>query len=169
MRVWIFCQYASVPSIGQYTGHYDLAKGLVAKGHDVTIFASSFSHYSFRETLLEPGETRREVVYDGVRFVWLRTPPYSANDWRRIRSMAVYARRATWAAMFRRPRPDVCLGVCFHPLAGLTAWLVALMKRARFVYEIRRLPDGQKNRITLYLQFLGSIEALSETMAVVIY
>ena len=139
MRVWIFCQYASVPSIGQYTGHYDLAKGLVAKGHDVTIFASSFSHYSFRETLLEPGETRREVVYDGVRFVWLRTPPYSANDWRRMRSMAVYAWRATWAAMFRRPRPDVCIGVCVHPLAGLTAWLVALLKRARFVYEIRDL------------------------------
>lgn len=139
MRVWIFCQYASVPSIGQYTGHFDLAKGLVAKGHDVTIFASSFSHYSFRETLLEPGETSREVDYEGVRFVWLRTPAYHANDWRRHRSMVVYALRAAWTALRRGPKPDVCIGVCVHPLAGLAAWLVAVLKRARFVYEIRDL------------------------------
>jgi glycosyltransferase involved in cell wall biosynthesis len=139
MKLWIFCQYASVPSIGQYTGHFDLARGLVAKGHDVTIFASSFSHYSFRETVLEPGETRREVVYDGVRFVWLRTPAYAANDWRRIRGMVVYAVRAAWAALRRRQKPDVCIGVCVHPLAGLTAWVVAMLKRACFVYEIRDL------------------------------
>ncbi len=139
MRVWIFCQYASVPSIGQYTGHFDLAKGLVAKGHDITIFASSYSHYSFRETLLEPGENRREVVYDGVQFVWLRTPPYSANDWRRSRGMVVYALRAAWAALRHGPKPDICIGVCVHPLAGLAAWLVAALKRARFVYEIRDL------------------------------
>lgn len=139
MNVWIFCQYASVPSIGQYTGHFDLAKGLVAKGHDVTIFASSFSHYSFHETVLKPGEHQRDVVYDGVRFVWLRTPAYTANDWRRIRSMVVYALRAGWAAVRRGPKPDICIGVCVHPLAGLTAWLIAMVRRARFVYEIRDL------------------------------
>jgi glycosyltransferase involved in cell wall biosynthesis len=53
--------------------------------------------------------------------------------------MAVYAWRAAWAAAWRRPKPDVCIGVCVHPLAGLTAWLVGAMRRARFVYEIRDL------------------------------
>ena len=139
LKIWIFCQYASVPSIGQYTGHFDLARGLVAKGHDVTIFASSFSHYSFRETVLAQGENAREVVYEGVRFVWLRTPTYTANDWRRIQGMIVYAVRAAWAALRRCQKPDVCIGVCVHPLAGLTAWLVATLRRARFVYEIRDL------------------------------
>jgi glycosyltransferase involved in cell wall biosynthesis len=139
VEIWIFCQYASVPSIGQYTGHFDLAKGLVAKGHEVTIFASSFSHYSFSETLLEAGEKRRDAVYDGVRFVWLRTPEYHRNDWRRVRSMGVYAWRATWAGLRLGAKPDICVGVCVHPLAGLAAWLVAAVKGIPFVYEIRDL------------------------------
>jgi glycosyltransferase involved in cell wall biosynthesis len=139
MNVWIFAHYASIPSLGQYTGHYDLARAWVARGHRVTIFASSFSHYTFRETVLAPGERIIETEHDGVRFVWLRTPPYRANDWRRVINMAVYAWRAARAAQRRADRPDVCIGVCVHPLAGLSAWLVARIRRAPFVYEIRDL------------------------------
>lgn len=139
MNVWIFAHYASIPALGQYTGHYDLAKELVAHGHRVTIFASSFSHYTFRETVLSEGETQCEAAHDGVGFVWLRTPPYRANDWRRVVNMVAYAARATVAALRRADRPDICLGVCVHPFAGLSAWLVARLRRARFVYEIRDL------------------------------
>jgi glycosyltransferase involved in cell wall biosynthesis len=139
MRIEIFAHYASVPDIGQYTGHYELAKGLVARGHQVTIRASSFSHYKFRETVLKAGERRREVWYDGVRFVWLATPAYHGNDSRRIRNMAIYAWRATLDSLLSKDRPDVCVGVCVHPLAGLAAWVVASIKGAAFVYEIRDL------------------------------
>ena len=139
MNVWIFAHYASVPSLGQYTGHYDLAKDLVAHGHRVTIFASSFSHYTFEETVLAADETQREAEHDGVRFVWLRTPPYRANDWRRVVNMLAYAARATVTALRRADRPDVCLGVCVHPFAGLSAWIVARLRSARFVYEMRDL------------------------------
>ena len=139
MNIWIFAHYASIPSLGQYTGHYDLAKEFVAHGHAVTIFASSFSHYTFRETVLADGETSREAAHDGVRFVWLRTPAYRANDWHRVINMMVYAGRATMAALRRSDRPDVCIGVCVHPFAGLSAWLVARLRKASFVYEIRDL------------------------------
>lgn len=139
MNVWMFCHYASVPAIGQYTGHYDLARGLVERGHRVTIFASSFSHYTFRETLLQKGQGSREENYSGVRFIWLKTPTYQANDWRRIRNMLVYSLRAGTLAGLRKERPDVCVGVCVHPFAALVAWLVARIKRARFIYEIRDL------------------------------
>jgi len=139
VNVWIFAHYAAIPSLGQYTGHYDLAKELVARGHGVTIFASSFSHYTFKETVLAGDEAQREAMHDGVRFVWLRTPSYRANDWRRVVNMLAYAARATVIALRRADRPDVCIGVCVHPFAGLSAWLVARLKRARFVYEIRDL------------------------------
>ena len=139
MNLWVFAHYASVPSLGQYTGHYDLARELVAHGHEVTIFASSFSHYTFRETVLSDKKTRLEANYEGVRLVWLRTPRYRANDWRRVANMFAYAVRATIAALRRKDRPDVCIGVCVHPLAGLSAWVVARLRGARFVYEIRDL------------------------------
>jgi len=139
MNVWIFAHYASIPSLGQYTGHYDLARELVARGHRVTIFASSFSHYTFRETVLSSGEKRREAAHDGVGFVWLRTPTYRANDWRRVINMLTYAARATMTALRRAEAPDVCVGVCVHPFAGFSAWLVARLRKARFVYEIRDL------------------------------
>jgi len=139
MNIWIFCHYASVPSIGQYTGHYDLARGLVEKGHRVTVFASSFSHYTFRETLLRENQYSLEEDYSGVRFVWLRTPPYRANDWRRICNMLVYSLRAGVLAVLRKEQPDVCIGVCVHPFAAVAAWIVAKIKRSPFVYEIRDL------------------------------
>ena len=139
MNVWIFSHYASVPGVGQYTGHYDLSRGLIEKGHSVTIFASSFSHYSFQETKLLPSEWHREEMIDGIRFVWIKTPFYNANDLRRIKNMLAFFFKSIVLGLRLKPRPDIAIGVCVHPLAGLAAWIVAKIRRAKFIYEIRDL------------------------------
>jgi len=45
MNIWIFNRYAHGPDLPGGTRHYDLGKELVRRGHQVTIFASSFQHY----------------------------------------------------------------------------------------------------------------------------
>lgn len=95
MNIWIFNQYAHPPDLPGGTRHYDLGRELVRRGHQVVIIATSFHHYMHKETRLKPGETWKVEEIDGMKFVWLRTPPYQRNDWRRVRNMVVFMFRAS--------------------------------------------------------------------------
>ncbi len=138
MRIWILNHYASPPDRPAGTRHYDFGRVLARQGHDVTIFASSFSHFSRREERLRPGERMRAEVVDGVRFVWIRTCSYSGNDRRRVRNMAGYALGAL-RAQRRFPRPDVVVGSSVHLAAAAAALLIGRLRRAPFVFEVRDL------------------------------
>lgn len=111
----------------------------------MVIFAASFHHYLHRETHLQPGERWKIEEVDGVQFVWIRTPQYQRNDWRRVVSMVSYMIRA-WRLGRRLPRsvpeigrPDVVIGSSVHLLAVLAAYWVAKRYKARFIMEVRDL------------------------------
>ena len=70
MRIWIVNHYASPSDQPTGTRHYDLGRMLERQGHDVTIFASGFSHVTLRENQLQANEGMRIGCTDGVRFVW---------------------------------------------------------------------------------------------------
>lgn len=145
MNIWIFNHYAQPPDLPGGTRHYDLGRQLVKRGHRVVIFATSFHHYLHRETRLQRGEQWKVEDVDGIRFVWIRTPPYWRNDWRRVRNMAVFMLRA-WRLGRKLPKqapevgkPDVVIGSSVHLLAVLAGYWVAAHFRARFVMEVRDL------------------------------
>jgi glycosyltransferase involved in cell wall biosynthesis len=138
MRIWIFNHYASPPDQPAGTRHYDLGRVLAREGHDVTIFASSFSHFTLREERLEPNERRRADCIDGVRFLWIRTTPYSGNDRRRVLNMLSYAFGAIRAQRRMSP-PDVVVGSSVHLAAVAAACLIGGMRRVPFVFEVRDL------------------------------
>lgn len=145
MNIWILNHYAHPPDTPGGTRHFDLGRELVRGGHRVTVFASSFHHYIHRETRLQPGEKWRVEEVEGVCFVWIRTPPYTGNDWRRVRNMLAFMLMALRLGR-RLPRivpdigkPDVVIGSSVHLLAVLAAYRVARRHRARFVMEVRDL------------------------------
>jgi glycosyltransferase involved in cell wall biosynthesis len=138
MNVWIINHYADTPD-RPATRTFDLSRQLVQRGHSVTIFAAGFSHYSFKEERIRPGEVAREENWAGVRFVWLKTFPYRENGWRRMLNMATFAWRAFWCAMRLREKPDVIIGVTVHPLAALCGYAVSVARRARFFFEVTDL------------------------------
>jgi glycosyltransferase involved in cell wall biosynthesis len=137
-RVWMVNHYADAPDRPNGTRHYDLARQLVERGHEVTIIAAGFSHVTGREERLAKGRLRKIESFDGVRFLWLRTLPYRGNTWRRQVNMLSFV--ATFlVASTREARPDVVIGSTVHPFAALGAWLVARARGARFLFEIRDL------------------------------
>ncbi len=83
MNIWIFNQYAIPPDLPGAPDITTWAGNWCSCGHQVVIIATSFHHYMHKETRLEAGEKWKVEDIDGVRFVWLRTPPYQRNDWRR--------------------------------------------------------------------------------------
>ena len=139
MNIWIFNQYADGPD-GQATRDYDRAKVLVGRGHSVTIFSAGFSQYTLRDDRLQPGERYKIESYGGVRFVWIKVPPYQRSDRRRAVNMAAFAWRAYWTARkIRGERPDVVIGTSVHPLAPASAYFVARRQKARFFFSVTDL------------------------------
>jgi len=145
MNIWIFNHYAITPDMPGGTRHYDLGRELVRRGHQVVIFATSFHHYLHREMRLRPGERWKIEDVEGVKFVWLRTPPYQRNDWRRVRNMVAFA---FWAWRMGQKLPklarevgksDMVIGSSPHLLTPLAAYWVARHHRAKFIMEVRDL------------------------------
>lgn len=138
MRIWILNHYATPPDCPTGTRHYDISRVLTKNGHDVTIFASSFNHITFREERLHRSERMRVERFEGIRFAWIRTTPYSRNDVRRALNMLSYALGTFWAQR-RMSRPDVVVGSSVHPLAAAAGWLIAGIRRVPFIFEVRDL------------------------------
>lgn len=138
LNIWWISQYASTPD-QQFTTQYDFARILVEKGHRVTFFAAGFSHYKFKEIRLKPGESWRAEEHDGIRFIWIKTPPYRANDWKRVRNMCTFAWRTYRLARGWDEEPDVVIGTTFHPLSSLSAYAISVSKKKPFVFEVKDL------------------------------
>ncbi|MBT8225069.1 MAG: glycosyltransferase family 4 protein [Dactylosporangium sp.] len=137
-RIWILNHYATPPNRPGLTRHYDFGAQFVDRGHDVTIFASGFSHATLRDEA--PTSGRRMAIEDaaGVRFVWLRTLAYTSNSPRRVLNMLDYARRML-QVQHRFPKPDVVVGSSVHYAAAFAAYLISRLRRATFVFEVRDL------------------------------
>lgn len=147
----------------QATRSYDLGKQLVRKGHKVTIFASSFSHYKLQEERLKEGQEWLFERHDGVQFLWLKTTPYNRNDWRRAINMLSYSLRAWRVGTKLQEHPDVIIGTCVHPFAPLVAYALSKINRCRFFYEVtdlwpQTLVDmgalSENNPVTMILRLL---------------
>lgn len=137
-NIWLLHHYADPPD-GHWTGSYDLYKVLVEKGHSVTIFSSSFSHYT-REDHRVPRKGRyREEYFNGVRFIFIKATPYFQNDWRRILNMLTFAYRALIVGWQKREQPDIIIGSTPHPFCALAALVLAWRKKARFFLELHDL------------------------------
>ncbi len=132
--------YATPPDTPGSTRHFDFARELTKRGHQVTIFASSFSHRTRKEERLEGKQNYRRENINGVEFVWIRTSPYyGGNDWRRVLNMLSYSFRVIPFGLRLKEKPDVILASSPHPFAGLVGWFLAKLKKARFILEIRDL------------------------------
>jgi glycosyltransferase involved in cell wall biosynthesis len=136
MRIWILNHYASPPDKAAGTRHYDFGRVLAGQGHEVTIFASSYSHLSRQEDRLSPVERLRVEWFDGVRFVWVRTLPYARNDYRRVANMLGYAAR-TVLVQRHFSRPDVIVGSSVHLAAVAAAYVIGWARGVPFVFEVR--------------------------------
>ena len=136
--LWILNHYAISPDMSGGTRHFDLARELVKKGHEVTIFASGFDHHTRQYLKIKPGEKMRVEEYDGVRFVWVNTLPYTKNDWRRVLNMLSYGWRVLRCSR-GLSKPDAVIGSSMHPFAALAGWWLARRYKAKFIFEVRDL------------------------------
>lgn len=162
MRIWIVHQHASPPTEVGSTRHFQLARNLLARGHEVLLIASSFNHKSKEETRLRAKETYRYETLDGVPFLWLKAPPYKKNNLSRVRNMWAFATqmRKTVSASLAQ-RPDVILASTPPLFAAWAGQRLASSWKIPFVLEVRDLWPDTLVALGRYSQVHPGIRALS--------
>ena len=119
------------------TRHHELARHLVTLGHRVTVLAGQVSYLTGQRTV--SGWVQREVDDLGV-VIW-RCYTYPA--WHRSfihRMLSFFSFMVSSLVNGIRVREvDLVWGTSPPIFQGITAWLLARLKRARFLFEVRDL------------------------------
>jgi len=137
MHVLIIHQAFAAPSEAGGTRHYEFARHLASHGHQVTVVAGRVSYL----TAADPAQ--REPADDrGIEIVRSYTPRSLHKSFvHRVLSYMAFTISSAVAALRVRD-VDIVVGTSPPIFQGVTAWLVARIKRVPFVFEVRDLwPD----------------------------
>jgi colanic acid biosynthesis glycosyl transferase WcaI len=127
----------------------DIAQGLRALGHKVTVL-TSIPHYHFPEEARDDpalaASWRRPYtvrVEEGVRVVRVYMPRKSSRPWKRALEFAQFKLLTLLAAARRCGRQDAILVVSPPISLGLEGYLLARLTRGPMIYDVRELwPDA---------------------------
>ena len=138
-HVWILNHYAQTPTGSGATRHYYFAKNLEAYGWTASIIAASVEMHT-KEQRLSKMQLKRLEVINGVPFLWLKTPSYTRNNWRRMLNMLAFGVHAIipFATKYL-VRPDAIIGSSVHPFAALAGAIIAWRRHVPFLFEVRDL------------------------------
>jgi glycosyltransferase involved in cell wall biosynthesis len=133
MRIWIINHYALPPTSAGGTRHYNFARQLIKRGHEVTLIASNYNHFS--HTYIS------ENNFD-VPFIWVPSPAYSGNTVARFWNMLVFSFNILLKKHLPNGKPDVIIGSSPHLFSAYSAEKLAKRFNVPFVLEIRDIwPD----------------------------
>ena len=139
MRIWIINHYAAPPAMAGGTRHYQLARQLKQRGHDVLIIAANYNHFSQSFMPTPAGVGKIDDAYE-VPFIWIPTPRYRGNTLSRFWNMLVFSSRLLNKKYLPLSSPpDVIIGSSPHLFAAFGAELLSRRLKKPFVLEIRDL------------------------------
>lgn len=139
MRIWMINHYALPPTSAGGTRHYNFAKQLQLRGHEVIIIASDYNHFSqtYIPTSGIPGE--KDESYE-VPFVWVPSPAYRGNTLSRFYNMLAFSFRILRKKYLpMQEPPDVIIGSSPHLFAAFSAERLARRFKVPFLLEVRDL------------------------------
>lgn len=140
MNIWVINHHALSPDMGGGTRHYDFAKELVKRGHEVTIIASSFHYSKYQEMRLYSNKAYLRESYDGVEFIWIKTPAYFGNGVSRVKSMLSYTYKVLkYVPTLNLKKPDIIIGSSVHLFAVWAAYRLSRNYHTPFIMEVRDL------------------------------
>ena len=141
MHILIIHQaFASLDEPGG-TRHYELARYLVARGHRVTVIASPVSYITGTPLRLPPFSEKMGEEKEGDGLCILRARVYSAHHksfFHRVLAFFSFMFSSFWIGLGVK-NVDVVWGTSPPIFQGVTAWALARLKRAKFLFEVRDL------------------------------
>jgi glycosyltransferase involved in cell wall biosynthesis len=141
MHILIIHQaFASLDEPGG-TRHYEFARLLAARGHQVTVIASPVSYITGAPLQLPPNSLNLGGEKEGGGVRVLRARVYSAHHksfFHRIIAFFSFMISSFWIGLGVK-NVDLVWGTSPPIFQGATAWALARLKRAEFLFEVRDL------------------------------
>lgn len=138
MKILLLNQAFVSPEEPGHTRHFEMAKFLQARGHDLVIVASDLNYQTGRRTVERRGVFAEQNI-DGVRM--LRSYIYPAlhrSYFWRIISFLSFMFSSVWTALRVRDA-DIVMGTTPPIFQAVSAWFVAMVRRKPFLLEVRDL------------------------------
>ena len=137
--VWIINHYAIPPSLGGLNRHYYFKKYLEQDDFNVRIFSSARIHNSDANMTID-GKLFTERNVDGEDYVFIRSPKYSGNGFKRIWNMLsfVFSIKKIWGK-YKEDNPDLIYTSSPDPFTALAAQRLAKRHNLPNIVEIRDL------------------------------
>lgn len=136
MVCWIVNQYIGTPDMAGGSRHYELAKVLTDKGHEVVLISARrrneerLYYYEWKE---------------GFIIIWINIERYYGRSLRRIINMILFSilvlgfYLTSVSKLKLCKSPDVIIGSSVHLFGAYAALVLSRVYCARFVFEIRDL------------------------------
>lgn len=139
MNILLINHYAGSKLHGMEYRPYYMSREWVQMGHQVTIVAADQSHLRTNNPVVQDEFT--EEWLDGIRYVWLKTPPYEGNGVKRafnmfsfVGKLYKYKRR-----LIELSQPDVVIASSTYPLDTYPAASIARQTGAKLIFEVHDL------------------------------
>jgi glycosyltransferase involved in cell wall biosynthesis len=121
------------------TRHYNFARELIKRGHEVCLIAANYNHFSHQFIATPAAFGEIDAQFD-VPFVWIPTPAYEGNTIKRLHNMVSFSLRLLRKKYLSKNNPpDVIIGSSPHLFAALSGELLARHFNIPFVLEVRDL------------------------------
>jgi glycosyltransferase involved in cell wall biosynthesis len=139
MNILLINHYAGTTKYGmEYRSHY-LAREWARLGHCVTVVGASRSHLRIEQPRLTGSILEEE--FEGVHYVWLKTPNYHGNGMGRVLNILAFVAQL-WryrGRLARRWRPQAVIAASTYRFEVYSARAIARKCRATLIYEVRDL------------------------------
>jgi glycosyltransferase involved in cell wall biosynthesis len=138
MRILLLNQAFVAPDEPGHTRHFEMAKFLRARGHELVIVASDLNYQTGQRTVARKGMFAEQVI-EGVRILRAYIYPalHRSYFWRII-SFFSFMFSSVWTALQVRD-VDLVMGTTPPIFQAVSAWTVAFIRRKPFLLEVRDL------------------------------
>jgi glycosyltransferase involved in cell wall biosynthesis len=138
MKILLINQSFVSPEEPGHTRHFEMAKFLRSRGHELVIVASDMNYQTGQRTVDTRGLYVEQSI-DGIRVLRAYSYPslHRSFFWRVI-SFISFMFSSVWTAL-RVKDADIVMGTTPPIFQAVSAWIVALIRRKPFLLEVRDL------------------------------
>lgn len=140
-KIWIMNHYAADMYRDKAGRHYWFARKLMERGYNPIVFCANTFHN--KPEVIDTEKKKMIVKQDGeIPYVFVKTVPYAANGFSRLKNMIYFFLNLFPAAKKCRKIfgcPDVILASSVHPLTMVAGIIIAKKMKVPCVCEIRDL------------------------------
>ena len=164
MKILVLAHFYPPEMGGAAARLHGLSRWMAAQGHDITVVAG-FPNYPAGEFPAEyQGKLKAFETIDNVKIIrtWVYTTPKRSSV-RRILNYLSFTCTSTIAGLLTRQKFDIVLASSPPLFLGLSGWIIGLLRRIPFVFDIRDIwpevaveagefaPDGKVTRMAEWL------------------